>query len=80
MSNPSDKTETRMNKQPEKRRADLLNMSLEEIKSDLVSLGEEHYRGDQIYQWVYRGVAFDEMTNLSKSLRQKLAQNYIIGT
>ena len=38
MSNPSDKTETRMNKQPEKRRADLLNMSLEEIKSDLVSL------------------------------------------
>jgi 23S rRNA (adenine2503-C2)-methyltransferase len=80
LSNPSDKTETRMNKQPEKRRADLLNMSLEEIKSDLVSLGEEHYRGDQIYQWVYRDVAFDEMTNLSKSLRQKLAQNYIIGT
>ncbi|MCA1927783.1 MAG: 23S rRNA (adenine(2503)-C(2))-methyltransferase RlmN [Calditerrivibrio sp.] len=51
------------------------NMSLEEIKEFLKSLGEESYRGEQIYKWIFsRGVDnFEDMTDISKSLRGKLS-------
>jgi 23S rRNA (adenine2503-C2)-methyltransferase len=45
-------------------------------------LGEAQYRADQIFQWVHaRGAtAFDDMTNLSKPLRARLAERASLGT
>lgn len=44
--------------------------------------GVERYRANQILQWVYgrRAESFDQMTNLSKALRQRLAQEWVIYT
>lgn len=63
-----------------KERVVLKNLSEEELKDFLVSLGEKKFRGTQIFSWIYRGVkSFDEMNNIPKSLREKLNENSIIG-
>ncbi len=54
--------------------------SLEELKEELKGIGEKPYRAEQIYKWIYenRVSSFDEMTNLSLELREKLKENYQI--
>ncbi len=43
-------------------------------------LGEPKFRAKQIFTWLYRGVrSFDEMTDLSKALREKLKEGYSLG-
>ena len=43
-------------------------------------LGEPSFRAKQIFEWLYRGVdSFDEMSNLSKSLRERLDAAYMAG-
>ena len=53
---------------------DIKSMTQEELRAFLVSLGEKPFRTAQIYQWMHEKLAssFDDMTNLSKVLRQKL--------
>lgn len=54
---------------------DLKSMNQEELTSFLKELGEPSFRAKQIFQWMHRGVtSFDEMSNLSKSLREKLKE------
>ena len=52
--------------------------SLEELKQELIALGEKPYRAEQIFTWLYQEKvkSFEEMTNLSLALREKLEQNY----
>ena len=52
--------------------------NLEELKEELVSLGEKKFRAEQIFKWLYvdKVKEFDEMTNLSIELREKLKENY----
>ena len=52
--------------------------NLEELKEEMTSLGEKPYRAEQIFKWIYKDKVkeFDEMTNLSIELREKLQQNY----
>ena len=52
----------------------------EELKIELKNLGEKPFRAEQIFQWLYdqKVQSFDEMTNLSLELREKLKQNYTI--
>lgn len=52
--------------------------NLEELKEELINLGEKSYRAEQIFKWIYieRVDSFEKMTNLSKELREKLKQNY----
>lgn len=40
--------------------------------------GEKKYRAEQIFHWIYKEnvTTFDEMTNISESLREKLKQNF----
>lgn len=53
---------------------DLRSMTLEELTAWLKGQGEPAFRAKQIFHWLYRGVtSFDEMSDLSKALRQKLA-------
>ncbi len=54
--------------------------SLEELEQELIALGEKPYRAEQIFIWLYQEKvkSFEEMTNLSLALREKLEQNYTI--
>lgn len=52
---------------------DILSMLPAEIEQELRQLNEPKYRAKQIFSWLSRGVrSFDEMSNLPKSLRDKL--------
>jgi 23S rRNA (adenine2503-C2)-methyltransferase len=58
---------------------DIKSMTEEEITQALRDLGESTFRGKQVFTWLHRGVSsFDEMTNLSKPLREKLRERYVI--
>ena len=54
-------------------------LSIEELKEELLEMGEKPFRAGQIFQWLHQAVeSFDEMTNLSKALRAKLAARYVL--
>lgn len=54
---------------------DIKSMLPEELKGLLKDLGQPAFRAEQLFQWLQRGVrSFDEMTNLPKELRGKLAE------
>lgn len=58
---------------------DIKAMLPDEIAAALAELGEPKYRAKQIFQWLARGVeSFDEMTDLSKKLRETLKQKFYI--
>ena len=58
---------------------DIKAMLPDELAAALKEMGEPAYRAKQIFQWLTRGVAsFDEMTNLSKPLREKLQSSFSI--
>lgn len=63
-------------------KTDLLGMDHAALETFFVSIGEKPFRAKQIMKWIHQfGVSdFDEMTNLSKSLRKKLKQKAIIRT
>ena len=53
--------------------------TLPELKAELQDMGEKPFRAGQIFQWLHQGVqSFDEMTNISKPLRAKLAEHYLL--
>ncbi|MFC2150478.1 23S rRNA (adenine(2503)-C(2))-methyltransferase RlmN [Calditrichota bacterium] len=58
----------------------LLGMTLPEMERYLEQLGEPHYRARQIYNWVYarRVNNFDDMLNLPKPLRSRLAESLAV--
>ena len=60
---------------------DIKDFNLEELKQELISIGEKPFRAEQIFKWLYqdRVTSFEEMTNLSLSLREKLENQYKIG-
>jgi 23S rRNA (adenine2503-C2)-methyltransferase len=69
----------------EPRRADTANndvfgMDRTALAGVAVSLGEPAYRGAQLYGWLYRKRVrrFEDMTNLAKGLRQRLAARHEI--
>ena len=54
---------------------DIKSLTMEEITDLLHGWGEPAFRGRQVFTWLHRGVtSFDDMSNLSKPLRQKLAE------
>jgi 23S rRNA (adenine2503-C2)-methyltransferase len=57
---------------------DIKNLSKDELKAELVRLGGAPYRAAQVFRWLYKEGAnsFDEMTDLSKALREKLKNNF----
>ena len=52
--------------------------NLNELQEEIIALGEKKYRAEQIFKWIYvdKVKEFDEMTNISIELREKLKQNY----
>ena len=59
---------------------DIRSLSLDELKIEMESIGEKAFRAKQVYEWLHTKLAdsFDEMTNLSKDLREKLDGAYRI--
>lgn len=55
----------------------LLDYSLEEIQDIVKELGEQRFRAKQIYIGLYQGKSFNEISNISQNLKQKLIENYI---
>ena len=58
---------------------DIKSMNQAEMADYFRALGEPAFRAKQVFQWLHRGaVSFDDMTNLSKGLREKLSTSCYI--
>ena len=58
----------------------LKSMPLDKLESYLASIGQPKYRASQIFKWLSRGVlSFDEMTDISKGLRDRLEKETFIN-
>lgn len=59
---------------------DIRSYTFEQLEKEMQELGEKAFRSRQIYSWLHEKLAdsFDEMTNLSKALREKLDEKYEI--
>ncbi|MBQ9886225.1 MAG: 23S rRNA (adenine(2503)-C(2))-methyltransferase RlmN [Lachnospiraceae bacterium] len=57
---------------------DIKSLNLAELKEDIEALGEKKFRAAQIYDWLHKKLvtSFDEMTNLSAALRERLKERY----
>lgn len=63
-------------------KTDINSLTYEKLNSVIEELGQPTFRAKQIYTWLHKyGVSsFDEMTNISKQLREILADKYFIST
>ena len=59
---------------------DIRSFTLAELKQEMEGIGEKAFRAKQIYEWLHVKLvdSFDEMSNLSKVLKEKLEINYEI--
>ena len=57
---------------------DIKSLTLLELQEEMERLGEKKFRAKQVYGWMHEKLAdhFDEMTNLSKALRERLSKEY----
>lgn len=59
---------------------DIVSYTYEELKQEMADIGQKAFRAKQIYEWLHLKLAesFEEMTNISKELREKLDSQYEI--
>lgn len=59
---------------------DIRAYTYEELQEEMAALGEKKFRAKQLYEWLHVKLAgsFDEMTNLSRELRERLNEAYTI--
>ncbi|NLP50610.1 23S rRNA (adenine(2503)-C(2))-methyltransferase RlmN [Bacillus sp. RO1] len=64
------------------RKPSIYSLQLHELEEWLLSIGEKKFRTTQIFEWLYqkRVTSFEDMSNLSKSLREKLEETYALTT
>jgi 23S rRNA (adenine2503-C2)-methyltransferase len=57
-------------------KTNLLGLNRADMQAFFTGMGEKAFRADQVMQWIHRYAVYDfaDMTNLSKSLRSKLAE------
>lgn len=60
---------------------DIRDLTFEQLKATLVEKGEKAFRAKQVYEWLWTHSVtdFEQMTSLSKDLREKLAAWFIIN-
>jgi 23S rRNA (adenine2503-C2)-methyltransferase len=63
-------------------KTDLKNLTLEGLIQFLAGQGKERYRATQLFKWLYQqdAASFEDMTNLSKALREELATTACISS
>lgn len=61
-------------------KVNLLDLTRDQMKEFLVSLGEKPFRADQLMKWIYHFCVddFDKMTNINKVLREQLKKHAVI--
>ena len=59
---------------------DIRSLSLSELKDKLTEMGEQGFRAKQVYEWLWAKSCtdFDQMSNLSKALRESLKKHFEI--
>ncbi len=59
----------------------ILDLSFQEATQYLEGIGERRFRTQQIFNWIYQrgAVSFDDMRNLSVSLREQVKKDLVIG-
>lgn len=59
---------------------DIRSLDYRQLQEEMKAIGEKAFRAKQIYEWLHVKLAdcFEEMTNLSKALREKLSEEYEI--
>lgn len=60
---------------------DIRALTKEELKEYFISIGEKPFRAQQVFEWLWQKghKSFDDMTNLSLELREKLEENFVIN-
>lgn len=60
----------------------IYSMRLEDLQSWVEQQGEKPFRATQIFEWLYkkRVTSFEDMTNIPKALRERLAEHFVITT
>jgi 23S rRNA (adenine2503-C2)-methyltransferase len=55
-------------------------LTLEELTEYFISIGDKKFRAKQVWEWLWKKHAqsFEDMTNLSKELRETLAKNFML--
>jgi len=76
------KTSSRRRQNTEPTIPSIYSLQLDELKEWLQEHNEKAFRGEQIFEWLYkkRVTSFEDMSNLSKNLRQLLQDNFTITT
>lgn len=64
----------------DKEKKNIRDFTKEELIQEVETLGEKKFRGKQLYEWLWvkNAHSFDEMSNLSKTFREKLENTYFI--
>ena len=57
----------------------LLDYNKEEIEELVKSLGQPKFRAAQLWNWLYKGAEFEEMTNLPETFRRELKEHFTTG-
>ncbi|RFU68808.1 23S rRNA (adenine(2503)-C(2))-methyltransferase RlmN [Bacillus sp. V59.32b] len=73
---------TKEKKETARQKPSIYSLELHEIQEWLTETGEKAFRANQIFEWLYkkRVKSFEDMSNLSKSLRDKLESGFTITT
>ena len=58
---------------------DLLSLTPDELTSFVIESGYPKFRAKQIYEWLYRGKSFSEMSNLPEKMRRELEEIAVIN-
>lgn len=60
---------------------EIIGLTQSELATLFSEMGEKSFRAKQVWEWLYvRGAkSFEEMTNLSKDLRQKLSEKFVLS-
>ncbi|SNR81389.1 23S rRNA (adenine(2503)-C(2))-methyltransferase RlmN [Lutibacter flavus] len=63
------------------KKKDIRALSKDEIRDFFVENGDQSFRGNQVYEWLWSKNAhtFDDMTNISKETRKMLQDNFVIN-
>ena len=82
MEEVADKPVRREKKEKPQLKPSIYSLRLDEMKEWLTANGEKAFRAGQIYEWLYekRVKTFEEMSNLSKGLRDKLEAEFALTT
>jgi 23S rRNA (adenine2503-C2)-methyltransferase len=64
-----------------KDKKDIRSLTKEELREFFTSIGEQPFRGNQVYDWLWSkgSHTFEDMTNISKETRQLLEANFVIN-